>query len=136
MTNHLTGRSKIVVIVTAAMVVIAVGLGAARLMSYVGQRTQTDRRLTDIAEQNKINGDILIDCTTPTPAPTPDDPEPRIHECFERGIRGQSGAIVEIDCRSRRQQARIPAPPDPRRPCIEQTDASIYPGVSGTPSRG
>lgn len=60
---------------------------------------------------------------------------------------------VETDCRSRRQQARVPAPDVAPRPpagltpaelaayferysCVAQTDPSIYPGVKGEPSRG
>jgi hypothetical protein len=41
---------------------------------------------------------------------------------------------IELDCRSRRQQARLPAP-DPSKPCIAQTDPSVFPGVLGQPGR-
>lgn len=42
---------------------------------------------------------------------------------------------IETDCRSRRQQVRVPAP-DPAKPCIVQTPLDIYPGTIGQPSKG
>lgn len=53
-------------------------------------------RLKEIAVDNRTNGDILVDCTTPTPKPTPDDPTPRVHECFERSLRATGGAVASI----------------------------------------
>lgn len=61
---------------------------------------------------------------------------------------------IETDCRSRRQQARLPAPQDAPPPpaevktgsdllrylnqysCVAQTPADIYPGLAGQPSKG
>lgn len=45
-------------------------------------------------------------------------------------------AGIEADCRSRRQQARLAAPADPSRPCVDQTPIDVYPGQEGTPPRG
>lgn len=123
-------RQRIVAGVAVMLTGIMLGFGGWLLVRYVDNRRDTDRYLAQLAKDNQRNGDILVDCTTPTPPPTPEDPTPRPHECFERGQRGQSGAISEIDCRARRMQARLPAPPE-RRPCSEQTPAEVYPGVAG-----
>lgn len=53
---------------------------------------------------------------------------------IKKDVRKDTGE--EIDCRSRRQQVRLPAPADPNIPCKDQTDASVYPGVAGIPARG
>lgn len=53
-------------------------------------------RLNAIAEGNKANGDILVDCTTPTPQPSHEDPTPLVHECFERNARATGGAVASI----------------------------------------
>lgn len=53
-------------------------------------------RLKDIAAGNKINTDILVDCTTPTPAPSPDDPAPAVHECSERNARAGDAYVASI----------------------------------------
>lgn len=39
----------------------------------------------------------------------------------------------EIDCRSRRMQMRLPAPPDASLPCRAQTEPGVYPGEVGQP---
>lgn len=92
--------------------------------------------LRAVAEQNRRNGEILVDCTTPTPAATPDNPKPAAHVCFERGGRATAKAVaaivVDVDCRARRQEARMPAPPEPNLPCTEQTPPDIYPGTVPT----
>lgn len=131
----MSARQRVAVIVTALVVGLALAGAAHLTSSYVDHRRETDRHLASLAADNRRNGDILVDCTTPTPPATPEDPKPRVHECYERGQRGQSGAIVELDCRARRMQARLPAPPDPRRPCTEQTPVDVYPGVAGQPPR-
>lgn len=129
--SGLTGRSKVAVVVSAFLVVLAVVMGAARLWSYVGERSETDRRLTAIAEQNQANGeqikqalDLILSVTGP--------------EAAARSAAGTRDILqrnaVETDCRSRRQQVRLPAP-DPALPCSEQTDPSVYPGIPGQPAR-
>lgn len=134
-------RQRAVAAISIMLTGVALGLGGWLLVGYVDHRRDTDHLLArlaaearQLAEDNSRNGDILVDCTTPTPPPTPEDPNPKPHECFERGQRGQSGAIVELDCRARRMQARLPAPPE-RRPCVDQTPAEVYPGVTGLPPR-
>lgn len=128
----MSGRARAIVGVSACLVLVAVLMGTSRLWSYVSERSETDRRLTAIAER-------LDNCTTPTPAPTPEKPTPAVHDCYERGGSATATAIaqivVDIDCRGRRQQARIPAPPDPTRPCTDQTPESVYPGIAGQPSK-
>lgn len=52
--------------------------------------------LEGVAVANKANGDILVDCTTPTPKPTPEVPEPVVHECYERGGRATGAAVAEL----------------------------------------
>lgn len=135
-------RQRAVAVIAIVLTGLLLGGGGWLLVGYIDHRRDTDHSLAQlareakaIAEGNKSNGDILVDCTTPTPPPTPEDPKPKAHECYERGQRGQSGAIVEIDCRTRRMQARMPAPADPRRPCTEQTPAYVFPGIDGQPPR-
>jgi hypothetical protein len=129
-------RQRVVTILAVVLAGILLGVGGWLLVGYIEHRRDTDHHLAELARENRRNGDILIDCTTPTPPPSPENPNPRPHECFERGQRGQSGAIVEVDCRARRMQARLPAPPDPRSPCTTQTPAEVYPGLTGQPPRG
>lgn len=123
-------RQRVLVIITVVGTALALAGAVLLVGSYVSSRRITDRRLTHLS-------DYLVDCTTPTPSTlVPGEPPHPAHECYERAQRGQSGAIVEIDCRARRMQARLPAPPDPRKPCIDQTPADVYPGVAGSPPRG
>lgn len=127
-------RQRAVAALAIVLTGLLLGTGGWLLVGYLEHRRDTDHHLARLAAENQRNGDILIDCTTPTPTPTPENPAPKPHECYERSQRGQSGAIVELDCRTRRMQARLPAPPE-RRPCTEQTPAEVYPGVTGLPPR-
>lgn len=128
----MNGRARAVVALSAVLVVVAMILGAARLWTYIGDRSETDRRLTSIAEQNhealaKTDQavQILLSVTGP-----------------DAQAKQAAGTIdilkrnaVELDCRSRRQQARLAAP-DPARPCVDQTPADVFPGIDGSPTRG
>lgn len=54
-------------------------------------------RLNSIADQNSTNGDILIECTTPSPeagqARSADDV---VHECYERGQQTTAKAVGDL----------------------------------------
>lgn len=128
-------RQRAVVVVAVVLTGLLLGGGGWALIGYVDHRSAIDQHLSTLVGENARISSILLDCTTPTPPATDADPEPAPHECYERGQRGQSGAIVEVDCRIRRMQARLPAPPNSRRPCTEQTPAEVYPGVAGQPPR-
>lgn len=52
--------------------------------------------LGDIARTNRQTGEILIDCTTSTPAPTPDDPTPRPHKCYEQSVAATGAAVADL----------------------------------------
>ena len=53
-------------------------------------------RLNDVAEDNRRNGDILVDCTTPGPrVPTVDDPRTG-HDCYDRGTTRSAEAIGRV----------------------------------------
>lgn len=39
---------------------------------------------------------VLVDCTTPTPPPTPKVPHPTPHPCYERGVSSQAVAIRQL----------------------------------------
>lgn len=73
----------------AAAGVLAACLGVGALLLGVG-------RLNGIGEGNRRNGEILIDCTTPTPQPTPDDPSPPPHVCYERGVTATGTAVGDL----------------------------------------
>lgn len=79
----------------------------------------------DLAAQVKRQNDLILSVTGP--------------EAQARSAAGTRDILlrnaIETDCRSRRQQVRLPAP-DPARPCADQTDPSVYPGVTGQPERG
>jgi hypothetical protein len=79
----------------------------------------------DLAAQVKHQNDLILSVTGP--------------EAQARQAAGTRDILlrnaIETDCRSRRQQVRLPAP-DPTRPCADQTDESVYPGVAGTPPKG
>lgn len=51
-------------------------------------------RLEDISTGNRANGDLLIECTTPSPAPgQARNADDEVHECFEEG-QARTGAAV------------------------------------------
>lgn len=129
--SGLTGRSKAVVIVSACLVLVAVLMGTSRLYTYVSDRSETDRRLVSIAEQNKANGDAIRQAVDILLSVTGPDAQAR-SAAGTRDILQRNA--IETDCRSRRQQVRLPAP-DPARPCADQTPPDVYPGIAGQPSR-
>jgi hypothetical protein len=134
--SGLTWRARVVIIISGLLVLCAVGLSAARLFAYIGDRSAYDRKLASIAEQNQRNGNLLVDCVTPGPSPGPVTGHPcwdRLHDT--KSTDGAVALIVDnIYCDQRRAQAKLPAVPDPTQPCRFQTDPSIYPGSSkGTP---
>lgn len=72
--------------ITAMAVAVSIGFGAYAL-----------HRLTNIAEVNRDNGRILIECTTPSPpAGQALDKQDRVHECYERGQEQQTTAVDSI----------------------------------------
>lgn len=111
--HALNVRSILVTLVGVVMIIILT------LVAF----NQADLR--DIAEVNRDNGVAIKNATGP--------------EAQARSAKSTIDILrrnaVETDCRSRRQQVRLPAP-DPSIPCDQQTDASVYPGVLGQPARG
>lgn len=104
-----------------------VGVVMVVLLAVVASNQQD---LQDIAEVNRSNGEAIKNATGPEAQKRSADGLVNI----KNDVRKDGGE--EIDCRSRRQQARIPAPPNPNIPCKDQTDASIYPGILNSPARG
>lgn len=52
--------------------------------------------LQEVARQNRRNGEILVDCTTPGPRkPTAEDPSTG-HECYDRGTTRSAEAIGQV----------------------------------------
>lgn len=55
-------------------------------------------KLNDIAKVNRANGRLLIECTTPSPAPGKAvDKEDEVHECAENGGKQQQAAVLELE---------------------------------------
>lgn len=133
----MTARQKPMILASAVAVALFALLGSLVVTSYVDNRARTDRQLLDITTANRANGDLLVDCVTPGPrTPTPDDPTTG-HPCWDRlrDPRPMDDLAARItdngNCDRRRLAAGLPAVPDLRRPCRDQTDPSVYPG--GTP---
>ncbi len=86
---------------------------------------QSANEAKDLAAQVKQQNDLLISVTGP--------------EAQARSAAGTRDILlrnaIETDCRSRRQQVRLPAP-EPGRSCVDQTPADVYPGVAGEPTKG
>jgi hypothetical protein len=84
-----TWRRRLFRSLLAAAVIVVFLLGA---LVWVGGQ------LLKIAEVNRVNGRILIECTTPSP-PTgrASSPEDRVHECYEDGQARTGGAIHAIN---------------------------------------
>lgn len=118
-------RTTLISIVGAALLV---------LLLIVANQQST---LTDIAKINKVNAKTGADNSELIKNATGEEAQARSAAALvqiKKDVRVATGE--EIDCRSRRQQARIPAPDNPDIPCKDQTDPSIYPGVEGLPARG
>lgn len=81
-------------IVSAAAMVLALAVAAA-VTAFVLNSDRTTDKLTTIAEGNALNGQILVECTTPTPTSTTSSVPP--HDCFERGQQATAGAIASIN---------------------------------------
>lgn len=60
-----------------------------------------DWGLVSVANNNRDNGEILVECTTPGPRkPTADDPSTG-HECYDRGQARTGEALGSIDINTR-----------------------------------
>lgn len=118
------------------ILVVVTGIVLAAVVGFVMLRNTNS--LVDLANTNKDNGAItrqnsedlknqlaLIESVT-----GPDAQKRQAAGTIDILRRNAE----ETDCRSRRQQVRLPAP-DPASPCVAQTDPTIYPGVSGEPSK-
>lgn len=96
-------RSAIVYI-SPFLLAVAVLAVLVTSVSTITRATDTQRRLVAIAETNRANGLILVDCTTASPVPPPSAGEPDlrrpgdVHPCYERGQVGQAAAIGSINC--------------------------------------
>lgn len=118
------GTRSLVNLVTTACIAL---VGALLVVGIV--------QIKDIGRGNRSNGDLLVDCVTPTPGPTPEDPTPKMHVCWDRlhdpKATGDAVAVIVDDlyCDQRRAQAKLPAVPDPTKLCRAQTPAAIYPGL-------
>lgn len=122
------------------IIVVAVGILFAAVVAVIMLRNTNT--LVDLAKTNRSNGAVtrqngedlkaqlaLIESVT-----GPDAVKRQAANTVELLKRNAIQSGEEIDCRGRRQQARIPAP-DPSMPCVAQTDPAIYPGVAGQPSK-
>lgn len=60
-----------------------------------------DWGLVSVANENRENGDLLVDCTTPGPRkPTVENPSTG-HDCFDRGRATSAGLVEQIDVNQR-----------------------------------
>lgn len=90
----------------------------------------TTNKVHELGISNKLNGDLLVNCTTPGPNPPPHSG----NDCWDRlhDPAATSAAVAlivdNIYCDQRRAQHKLPAVPDPRVPCRDQTPADVYPG--------
>lgn len=97
----MTPRTMLTVALVA--LVIAVGSLFGTGLVVAGGDDATLERLEDqgealveIAEQNRRNGEILVDCTTPgTLVPTREDPRTG-HDCYDRGTARSAQAIGQV----------------------------------------
>lgn len=54
-------------------------------------------RLQDVADQNAVNGRLLVECTTPTPPPGQAiDEADKVHECSDRNGQEQAKAVGSL----------------------------------------
>ncbi len=91
---------------------------------------QSANEAKDLAAQVKQQNDLLLSVTGP-------EAQARSAAATIDILRRNAlSAGIEADCRSRRQQVRLAAPPDPTKPCVDQTPADVYPGVAGEPTKG
>ena len=106
---------------------IIFGAAAGVLWGLHGQTS----KLTDIANENKTNSEIIRSTSEAIYAAT--GPEARAKSAIATTdvIRRN---VIEGDCRMRRVQARMAAP-DPASSCESQTPENIYPGIDGEPPR-
>lgn len=94
------------------------------------QNHGTTNQIRDVSAHNKANGDLLVNCTTPGPNPPPHSG----NDCWDRlhDPAATSAAVAlivdDVYCDQRRAQHKLPAVPDPRVPCRDQTPADVYPG--------
>ncbi len=90
--------------------------------------------LFDVAQTNKANGDLLIECTTPGTNPNARAVNETGNACWDRlhapgGTDAAVALIVDnIYCDHRRAQAKLPPVSDPKKSCREQTDSEILNG--------
>lgn len=122
-------RRKIIIVFTCASVILILVLGFAVGVLW-GLRGQANK-LREIASVNLINGAIVRENSDAIKDATGPEARARSSAATVDALRR---IAIETDCRSRRQQARIPAP-DPNVPCDQQTDANIFPGIIGEPAR-
>ncbi|HEX9994482.1 MAG TPA: hypothetical protein VGB14_16250 [Acidimicrobiales bacterium] len=82
--NRFFRRRAIILDAVIVALAIVVAVGVWTLVGVLG-------RLEEIAEQNRANGDLLVECTTPS---QDDD----FHECFENGEVRTGRAVLAINC--------------------------------------
>lgn len=121
---------RLVLPVAAVLFAAVVTVCSVGIVHFLNQRQATDAKLTAITEENRANGQRLVDCVTPNPHPA-GDPDPgcwdRLHDPHDTDT-AVALIVDNIYCDQRRAQHHLPAVTDPRIPCRAQTDPSIYPG--------
>lgn len=123
----LRGRNRRLTVVVAVLIGL---LTLAVLAAIVGGVIFVSR-LTTIAEGNAANGNVLVECTTPSPPATSAlDPEDRVHECYERNLAAQGQAIDSIgnDMLDAAICARTEADVDRIADCFRARRAARTPG--------
>lgn len=83
--RQIQGSLLMAVTVVIAVVIVGVALMGNQNRTASEQRANLNHILT-----------VLVDCTTPTPPPTPADPHPRRHVCAEQGQVQQAIAIRQL----------------------------------------
>lgn len=133
----LHGGVRKLIVVGLVVVALAIGaiVGGVVVAATMIRNTNT---LVDLASTNRDNGEItrrnsedlkrqlaLIESVT-----GPDAQRRQAANTIDVLKRNAE----ETDCRSRRQQVRLPAP-ESTSTCVAQTPSDIYPGIAGEPSR-
>ncbi len=121
-------------------VVVTLGAFMVVMVLLLGRLADIGSQLVDLGNANKANTtatvasqDLLVDCVTPGPNQLTAENPLTGHGCWDRlhDPKGADAAVAvivdDLYCDQRRAQAKLPPVPDPRKPCRDQTDPSVYP---------
>lgn len=107
---------------------VLAGAAAIVLLAFVSiANVAVLNRLADVADTNRRNGRVLVECTTPSPGGgRGTDREDDVHECFERG-QAQTAAVIgrlTLGMLDAAVCARTEPNPQAIRACFEETVAA------------